>query len=298
MSSAAHQHWQEHATAWAKADIAKEYNSSGGKLMHGPINALLEQSGVVAAARRGERVKLWDNACGTGHVAGYFHDATRDILSKTWSITCTDLSAAMVDSVKKRSAEEEWHNVEVLVADAQDTNLPDGHFSHVLTSFGFGNFPSSDRALNEISRCLAPGGVIGITTWQMLGWPSVFERGLELLGISYTVPNLLVAYKQRSGYDWASTDETYQALSNHSWSDIQVKTQHSVTEFTREEIVQNVGWKNMFGGLATRMPEDHRVNIDAVFEALSLRWDEAFGEGGTAKMSMVAIIATARKPQL
>ena len=116
MTSLSHNHAAQH---WEKLGIAEEYDSSGGKLLRPPIDALLVQSGVVTAALNNQPVSLWDNACGTGNLASYFHDAVGDSHSQQCKITCTDFSSAMIESVKKRAVAEGWGNASVQVADAQ-----------------------------------------------------------------------------------------------------------------------------------------------------------------------------------
>jgi ubiquinone/menaquinone biosynthesis C-methylase UbiE len=66
----------------------------------------------------GERVSLWDNACGTGMVTKAFNLRLKAI-NPTWSIVCTDISEGMVATARETAKEEGWANVDVRVADSQ-----------------------------------------------------------------------------------------------------------------------------------------------------------------------------------
>ena len=149
----------------------------------------------------------------------------------------------------------------------------------------------------EVWRSLAPGGVIGIATWQSLGWTLVVQRILQLLGSPLVVGNILKAYKSKSGYDWSSTDEVKELLRARGYTDISVEVHHSVTKLKREEVVGNKGWMMMFTSLMGTFSEDERKEwADKIIPTLESRWMELFPETGLAEMPMVAVISTARKP--
>jgi SAM-dependent methyltransferase len=53
----------------------------------------------------------------------------------------------------------------VRVMDAEQLDFPDAAFTVVLCAFGVFFLPDAARAVAEFRRVLAPGGVVGISTW-------------------------------------------------------------------------------------------------------------------------------------
>lgn len=103
--------------------------------------SLLGQSGLVEQANNNpsEPLVVLDNACGTGIVSSILHNKLDPAVKANWKLTCGDISPGMVEYTQRRMASESWQNAEVKTVDAQDTNLPSDHFTHVVTSFGVWN---------------------------------------------------------------------------------------------------------------------------------------------------------------
>lgn len=283
---------------WASSDVGARYRQ-GEKLTSPASHALLEQSGILDATKRGDRVRLLDNACGTGNLSSAYQAAVAALgdAKVDYQITCADFSESMLQSAQERAKEEGWKNTEFKVADAQDTKLPSNEYTHVLTSLGFGIFPNSDAALNEVDRALVPGGTLGITTWHYLGWPVLLQRGLELAGSSLKLPSMLARYKPNSGYDWSSVEVIEGLLSARGYTDIKITLLPTKTKFSKEEIVDGANGKMSLKMIMSLVSQEDREKWeDKVLPALAENWDSMFKDSdGLSTTEMTAIVTTAKK---
>lgn len=100
--------------------------------------ALIDQSGLILESRNnpGRPLVVLDNACGTGIVSSLLHQQLNDKTKSNWKLTCGDISEGMLEYTKLRMEKEMWQNAETKIVDAQDTQLPDAHYTHVFTAFG------------------------------------------------------------------------------------------------------------------------------------------------------------------
>ena len=99
---------------------------------------LLDQSGLVANTKLNPEKPLivLDNACGTGVVSSILQHELDHQVKKNWHLTCADISEGMLECTRRRMAREAWLNAETKQVDAQETKLPTGTYTHVLTAFG------------------------------------------------------------------------------------------------------------------------------------------------------------------
>ena len=99
---------------------------------------MLEQAGFAEDAKTLEKLIVLDTACGPGIVSNYVVQALdnnaealgtdpRDKLD----LTCADFFDSMVDITSKRIKADGWP-AKAIKADAQDTGLPDGKYTHVF----------------------------------------------------------------------------------------------------------------------------------------------------------------------
>ncbi|EJD54822.1 S-adenosyl-L-methionine-dependent methyltransferase [Auricularia subglabra TFB-10046 SS5] len=281
---------------WNNLNVNSRYK--GGEKIGGPVAlALLEQSGVIEAAKSGVPVKLLDNACGTGIVTSTFH-AIAGGAASGFEVTCADFSEAMLNISRERAKTEGWKNTDFKIADAQDTKLQSGHYTHILTSMGFGIFPKSDAALDELERMLASGGTTGFTTWHYAGWPSLISRGLQLAGSSYVFSSMLASYKARTGYDWSSVEEIETLLKSRGYSEVKVNKVPTFPKFSKEEIASGETGRILVNIAVSMVGEEDVKSVlkEKVLPALAANWDDMFSESeGMYTMEMTAIVATAKK---
>jgi ubiquinone/menaquinone biosynthesis C-methylase UbiE len=75
-------------------------------------------------------------------------------------LTCTDISAGMVDALRANVSRLELSNVDTVRADAESLPFDDGSFDVVLGHAVLHHLPDLDRAFAEFRRVLVPGGRI------------------------------------------------------------------------------------------------------------------------------------------
>jgi SAM-dependent methyltransferase len=134
-----------------------------------------------AAAMEALRVeagdRLLDVGCGCG-------DTTIELARRAGDgghVVGIDLSAAMLDRARVRSAEAGVGTVEFLQADAQTDALPDG-LDGLYSRFGVMFFDDPPAAFTNLARALRPGGRLAFACWQGLEanpWMSVPVRAAE-----------------------------------------------------------------------------------------------------------------------
>lgn len=95
---------------------------------------LVEQSGILSSKER--PLIILDNACGTGVLSDKLHKSLDGEAKSSMQLTCSDISEVMLEIIKRRINEEGWKNTETKIVDAQKTDLPSSHYSHVFAAFG------------------------------------------------------------------------------------------------------------------------------------------------------------------
>jgi ubiquinone/menaquinone biosynthesis C-methylase UbiE len=101
-------------------------------------------------------------ACGTGLVTGHL----RRRLDPSTRLVATDLSKAMLDYAAQRLASAGV--IDFREADAMQLPFPDGSFGVVVCGFGIMFVPDKARAMAEMRRVLAPGGLLFFNVWDRI----------------------------------------------------------------------------------------------------------------------------------
>lgn len=83
-------------------------------------------------------------------------------------IVAVDFADAMVGELKRRVAEHDLTNVDVVQADGQSLPLEDADFHGAFSMFGLMFFPDRHAGFSEIIRVLKPGGRAVISSWAPL----------------------------------------------------------------------------------------------------------------------------------
>ena len=119
--------------------------------------ALLDAAGIVEEAR------VLDVGCGTGSVT---RAAGRR--ARAGTALGVDLSTAMIEVARSRTAREGPANVAFTRADAQVHPFPTAGFDVVLSRTGASFFGDPPAAFANLARATAPGGRLTLLTWQPL----------------------------------------------------------------------------------------------------------------------------------
>jgi ubiquinone/menaquinone biosynthesis methyltransferase len=132
------------------ATIAPRYDLITGLLSYGQDRRwkrrLASRANVPAGAR------VLDLACGTGDIA--FLLAARGA-----RVVALDITPRMLDLARRRP-EAARSDVAFVAGDMADLPFPDTSFDLVTTGYGLRNVPDLPKALAEIRRVLAPGGLL------------------------------------------------------------------------------------------------------------------------------------------
>ncbi len=147
--SAAVEHWDSVAAAWAKWWPVIEKGA-------GPVSARMLD---LAALAPGERVL--DLASGIGEPAA---SAAGRVGPDGWVIA-TDLAPSMVALGRARFRELGLANVEFRQMDAGEPDLPAGSVDVVLCRWGLMFLADLDRTLERLHALLAPGGRLSAAVW-------------------------------------------------------------------------------------------------------------------------------------
>jgi ubiquinone/menaquinone biosynthesis C-methylase UbiE len=101
------------------------------------------------------KVRVLDVACGPGLLAGA-------AAGRRAAVVAVDLSPVMLALARQRHPAVEFRE-----GDAEALPFAEDSFDAVLRNFGLGHFPRPERAMEELARVLAPGGVVAVSWWQL-----------------------------------------------------------------------------------------------------------------------------------
>ncbi|MCG8588910.1 MAG: class I SAM-dependent methyltransferase [Proteobacteria bacterium] len=124
---------------------AAGYSVSGVHAGGPDLEAMLE----VAELRGNERVL--DLGCGTGHT-------TLAFAARALRVDGIDLSRGMLDQARRLASERGVDNCHWHLGDVEDLPFPDASFAVVTSRQSAHHYVSTERALAETARVLAPGG--------------------------------------------------------------------------------------------------------------------------------------------
>lgn len=131
------------------------------------------QTRLLALARLQACERVLDVACGTGLVT--FPAAA--CVGPGGAVLATDLSDAMVETIRATARERRLGQVQAEQMDAEALQVPDGAFDAVLCALGLMYVPDPLQALREFHRVLRPGGRAVAAVWgrrDRCGWAGIF----------------------------------------------------------------------------------------------------------------------------
>ncbi|KAB8225994.1 S-adenosyl-L-methionine-dependent methyltransferase [Aspergillus novoparasiticus] len=266
---------------------------SGGKITELFAKELISQSGLPLSSQ--EPLVILDNACGTGAVSSVLHRTIGNDKKANWQLTCGDMSEDMFHYTRQKLFQEEWHNAEVKILNAQDTRLPSAHFTHVFTAFAFNLFPDEISAMKECVRVLQPGGMLAVSTWKSTVWVCTLSAAITSLSGNLPAPS----DKEINGVynvGWNEESSVRAKSEQAGFSDIKVRTVKKeylvpVSQFVENctlliPIIISIFWT-----------QDQRDQYESELPMAIHRYVQRIhGRNGTASMEAEAIIATGRKP--
>jgi demethylmenaquinone methyltransferase/2-methoxy-6-polyprenyl-1,4-benzoquinol methylase len=111
---------------------------------------------VVSKLRLQPADTVADLGCGTG--ANF--PALIEAVGPDGRVVGFDLSGAMLDKARERTARNRWKNVELFEADIRDCALPED-MAGAISAFAMEMVPEYDAVVARVARCLPIGGRLG-----------------------------------------------------------------------------------------------------------------------------------------
>jgi SAM-dependent methyltransferase len=127
---------------------------------------------LVNCARVRHGHTVLDVACGTGVVAR----AAQDVVGPGGRVAGHDLNPAMLEVAREVRPDLEW-----LQGDAEDLPFSDAEFDVVLCQSALFFFADPGRAVAEMARVVAPGGVVALQTYAPLTEQPAYGPFVELV---------------------------------------------------------------------------------------------------------------------
>jgi len=147
---------------------------------------------------------ILDIACGPGTVYSTLLDSSIT-LNPNAPLLGNDISPSMIanlhETIASHPNDPRWTRVHAIVEDATSmTSIPSSSQSHVLSALGICNIPSSDAALLEVRRVMAPCGVFSMTSIAKAAW---MTDVMGILGNFYptrAVPFTSAKWRTKEGF--------------------------------------------------------------------------------------------------
>ena len=268
---------------------------------------LMQQSGLASVQPSPmDPLVILDSCCGTAVVSHVLIDTLSPQAQQHLQLTCGDVSESMLAATTQRAQIETWSKHGALVTakkvDAQDTKLPAGEFTHVITNFGIMALPKPHEAISEGFRILKDGGIMAMTTWQTLGWVPIVQQCLSAIEGAPPFPDEHDFLKAMSNGDsWRDPEFVRSNLSTqHGFEDVQVRV---ITHAPPNGSIES--WTRAFPSMLTNMTalvwgkEKAQQYSSRIPGALKDGVQKIMDERGTddVNFEMVGICTTARKPK-
>ncbi|KAH8926941.1 S-adenosyl-L-methionine-dependent methyltransferase [Atractiella rhizophila] len=280
---------------YSKPEVAQQFRKFEGLTASAGVR-LLEQSGILSLPLPSpENLKILDNACGTGVITAAIKN---EEVFKDVEVTAADISEPMITIVKQRIEEEGWSKVQTAILDVMDLELPSDHFSHTITNFCISTVPHPMKALQETIRVTKPGGIIGFTTWNHIGWfPPVKEAVSRLPGsLPLADPNINWI---KTG-DWHSTEWVANLLRSPPFSledvDVQFFPCMMKVDSAHAYVYENTMILNF---ITMQWSEEQKADSelkDQVKKSIEQVLEERYGKDTPFEFEFMSLICTGRKP--
>ncbi|MFC5731401.1 MULTISPECIES: class I SAM-dependent methyltransferase [Nocardioides] len=127
---------------------------------------------LVDCARVRPGQSVLDVACGTGVVA----KAARAVVGSAGRVVGADLNPAMLEVARDARPDLEWAQ-----GDAEDLPFADAEFDVALCQSGLFFFADPGRAVAEMARVVAPGGLVGLQTYASLAEQPAYGPFVDLI---------------------------------------------------------------------------------------------------------------------
>ncbi|GAD93840.1 UbiE/COQ5 family methyltransferase, putative [Paecilomyces variotii No. 5] len=279
---------------WEDPGFASRYRFA--EVITGPYAKLLvEQTGIQSTKER--PLVILDNACGTGVVADKLQRSLDEEAISNMQLTCADISEVMLGITKKRIQEEGWKNVETKIVDAQKTDLPSSHYSHVFASFVIMALPEPSSALNECLRILKPGGTIAFSTWKKSGWFADLRDAVAEIPGNLPFPSQQEFLEAIGKGHWDDEKWIATCLRDHGFEDISVRpAEESVSVDSHDDFIAMLS--SMIPLITSRFwnEEQRQTHEKDIAPVMRAYLERKYGKGQLITTDWIAVLSTAKKP--
>ncbi|KAF9893839.1 hypothetical protein FE257_010009 [Aspergillus nanangensis] len=239
---------------------------------------------------------ILDSACGTGVVSDVLHRTLDSQGKKNLDLTCGDISDSLVEYMNQKISNERWPNTTAKLVDAQNTQLPSDHYTHVFAGFAFVGFPDPKVAMTEVFRILQPGGTIAISSWARPDWVPITKAAVDTMPGNLFFPTT-EQFLNALNEGWDTESHVRSQIEQGGFDFVQVTTVSrkisvSIAEFmvlitAILPVITKTFWTQ-----AQR--DEHEKNVPP---AIQQYLEEKHGADGLVPLEPMVFIATGQKPQ-
>ncbi|KAG2024276.1 hypothetical protein GB937_003927 [Aspergillus fischeri] len=251
---------------------------------------LVKQSGIAQFSQK--PLVIFDNACGTGAVSSALHRTLKDETTRSWQLTCGDISEAMVEATKQKMNKEGWRNAEVKVVDSQDTRLQSAHYTHIFSAFAFNIFPDGQAALKEFFNQEHIHSNQNFNTIAV--WITLIQSAIARISGDLPIPttdDLFRVYNK----NWADETSIHAQFEQAGFTDIKIAIVPKQYPLPVQELAEIC--KISLPHVTKFWTQQQRdLHYNEVPKMVLRILEEKMGKNGLASMEAEAFIATARKP--
>ena len=104
--------------------------------------------------------KILEFGCGTA----YLWKENEKLISNTWEILLTDLSAGMLETAKTNIGKNYNENIQYMVCNIEDTHSIKGEYDNIIANHMLYHVPNLDKALNNVHKLLKAKGLFYAST--------------------------------------------------------------------------------------------------------------------------------------